>query len=526
MTMPARHIAAYITTAVMTLLCCSCIKNNIPYPRIQVNFTKFEVKGQTRSASIDSTNMVLTAYLGETVDPYAVHVTDYAVSQGGKIVDDPFAAPTVDMSEDITVTLQLYQDYQWVVKAVQDIERYFTVEGQIGTSAIDPVGRRVIVKIPSEMDEKHVKVLNVKLGPAGSSMTPDLAGETVDASSVVEVAVTAFGRTHNWKIYVEKTDANVTTVRADGWTRVAWVYGQARADADFGIEYRLKGSDKWARCSEDRITANGGDFTACITGLLPLTTYETRAVSGDEAGAVIEFTTGQDIQVPDSSLDNWWKDGKVWCPWTEGGEQTWDTGNKGATTLGDSNSTPTDDTSTGSGYAARLETRFVGIGPLGKLAAGNIFVGKYVRTDGTNGVLSFGRPFKERPTKLTGYYKYKSAPISSTTEGFAAIAGEPDTCIVWVALIDSDQPFEIRTNPKNRQLFDPQGQYVVAYGAMQTAESNDSYARFEIPLEYKATNRTPKYILITASASKYGDYFTGGNGAVLCIDNLQLLYDY
>ncbi len=61
---------------------------------------------------------------------------------------------------------------------------------------------------------------------------------------------------------------------------------------------------------------------------------------------------------------------------------------------------------------------------------------------------------------------------------------------------------------------------------METAESTSEYARFEIELDYKATDRRPKYILLTASASKYGDYFTGGNGAVLYIDDLQLLYDY
>ena len=65
----------------------------------------------------------------------------------------------------------------------------------------------------------------------------------------------------------------------------------------------------------------------------------------------------------------------------------WDTGNKGATTLGSSNTIPTGDTSNGTGKAAKLESRFVGVAGIGKFAAGNIFAGSYVRTDGTNGVL-------------------------------------------------------------------------------------------------------------------------------------------
>ena len=217
---------------------------------------------------------------------------------------------------------------------------------------------------------------------------------------------------------------------------------------------------------------------------------------------------------------------KIWNPWQENGDQYWDTGNKGATTLGPSNSVPTDDTPTGTGRAAMLETKFVGIGSLGKIAAGNIFAGYYVRTDGTNGILSFGRPFTQRPTKLRGWLKYNCADISHTSAGFENLKGQPDTCIVWSALIDSDQPCEIRTNPKNRKLFNPDDDDVIAYGNIQYGRSVDNYIQFEFEYDYKSTQRVPNYILIVASASKYGDYFTGGNGSVLYLDDIELIYDY
>ncbi len=216
----------------------------------------------------------------------------------------------------------------------------------------------------------------------------------------------------------------------------------------------------------------------------------------------------------------------MWNPWPEGGEQYWDTGNKGATTLGPSNSIPTDDTSSGTGWAAELQTKFVGIGMIGKLAAGNLFVGRYVRTDGTNGILSFGREFAERPTKMRGYLKYKTAPISSTTAGFESMKGQPDTCIIWCALIDQAEPLEIRTNPSNRQVFEPDADYVVAYGKVQYGENIDQWIPFEFELDYKSTSRVPRYVIITASASKYGDYFTGGDGAVLYVDDFLFEYDY
>jgi hypothetical protein len=97
---------------------------------------------------------------------------------------------------------------------------------------------------------------------------------------------------------------------------------------------------------------------------------------------------------------------------------------------------------------------------------------------------------------------------------------------VYIALLDSSQPVEIRTNPKNRQLFDPNGSSVVAYGSFQSGQTIPNYIPFEIELDYRATNRVPTYIMIVASASKYGDYFTGGVGSVLYIDDLELLYDY
>ena len=127
---------------------------------------------------------------------------------------------------------------------------------------------------------------------------------------------------------------------------------------------------------------------------------------------------------------------------------------------------------------------------------------------------------------MRGYFKYTSAPINYVSTEWTDLRNRPDTCIVWVALIDQNEPFEIRTNPRNRQLFDPEGSYVVAYGRMQCGETVSTYTPFEFELEYKSTSRVPKYILITASASKYGDYFTGGAGSVLCLDDLELIYDY
>lgn len=516
------------TAAILTLLLAlagGCIKDDIPYPRIQPNFTEFSVEGETKTATIDSATRMVTLYLDQTVDIYSVKVKSWAITEGATIVGDG-VGQTLDLSTPNYFDLKLYQEYWWTVKAQQTIDYYLTVDGQIGASVIDIPGRRVVVTLPSSANLSKVRILTAKLGSPDATYAPALAGQTVDLRHPLKVTVTDFERPMEWTIYVQVAESTVTTVRADAWTNVAWVYGEGEAGKDFAIEYREAGSDQWTTAPQEWITVDGGKFHARLAHLKSLTKYAARAKSGDETANEVEFTTGIAEEIPNADFDNWWLDGKVWCPWAEGGTKYWDTGNKGATTLGSSNTVPTDDTPSGSGKAAMLETRFVGIGIVGKLAAGNIFAGEYVKTDGTNGILSFGRPFKERPTKLRGYYKYHTAPISSTTAGFHDLKNRPDTCIIWTALIDSEEPFEIRTNPNNRHLFDPDGAEVIAYGKHEIGSDVTDWSRFEFELDYKATDRVPRYILIVASASKYGDYFTGGNGSVLYIDDLELLYDY
>lgn len=53
----------------------------------------------------------------------------------------------------------------------------------------------------------------------------------------------------------------------------------------------------------------------------------------------------------------------------------------------------------------------------------------------------------------------------------------------------------------------------------------DDWQEFEIPISYRSTSKVPTYIQITAATSKYGDYFTGGNGAVLWVDQFSLGWD-
>lgn len=517
----------FILIAIAGLAClmAGCIKNDIPYPRIQPNFLTFSVADQLSAPTIDSASRTVSVSLDERADIRAVNVESYSITPGSRMVQ-PDTLTVVDLSSPITVTLGLYQDYDWTISASQTIQRYMAVKNQIGATIIDVPTRRMIVTVPENIDLSNIYVDSIKIGPADSTMTPDLNGQYADFTYGVAVDVTSFGETTTWHLYADVTEATVFTTAADAWTQVAWIYGEAEAGKDNGFEYRPASSAEWLPVPDEWIEFNGGTMVARLIHLQPETEYAVRAVSDNIYANELVFTTQSMAQMPDSSFDLWSLNGKVWQPWAEGQTPYWDTGNIGATTLGTANVTPTDITSSGTGQAALLKTEFKGIGSLGKLAAGSLFAGSFVRTDGTNGILSFGRTFTQRPTKLTGYFKYHTEPISNSNSTYKYLIGRPDTCIVWVALIDSEEPFEIRTNPNNLHLFNPNADDVIAYGSMQVGYDVTEYTKFEIELDYKSTSRIPRYILCVTSSSKYGDYFTGGVGSVMYVDDYQLLYDY
>ena len=510
----------------LSIIMVGCIENDLPYPDIQANFTNIKAEYQYQEATIDSINRTVTLFLTDTADIKNVNITEYTLSEGATLVS-PEITGGIDLSQPLNVTLKLYREYNWEISAIQPIERYFTFDQQVGTAIIDVESRYVKAYISKSADITKVTIKSIKLGSSQSTISPNITDTVIDFSNPVTVYVNDYGRTEDWTIYVE--NKSVKTSRIDAWTQVAWVYGIAEAGNDNGVEYRLESDTVWHRVPVESITHNGGEFTARIIHLEPETKYYARTYSNNEYGEEVEFTTGSIVQVPNSSFDEWWWDGKIWYPSAENDSTPfWGTGNKGSSIANKYITEQTSETATGNGYAARLETKII----LSRLAAGNIFTGDYIKNDGMNGVLDFGRKFTQRPTKLKGYYKYDCQTINksnSSLEVMKNMVGQPDTCSIWIALTDWEGPFQIRTNPKNQQLFDENDAHVIAYGRFQRGETNKAYPNyepFEIELNYRDTKRVPTHIVIAASASKYGDFFTGGGGSTLYIDEFELVYDY
>lgn len=534
----------------------SCaIENDIPYPISEGYITDIEVEGQTAAqgssdskAIIDKTKRTVSIVVDDAVDITKLRITKLTVSNdavisidstvcnnyskfptsGFETLDDLMvsADTRVNFSSPVKLTLKTYQDYEWTINVQQYIERNIVVENQIGNAIIDEINFNVIIYVAEEQDLSKIKVTTFDLAGKNGSVYPDpTKDEYFDFSEPKTFFATYAWEevSRKWTVYVYHSDgAGSSELNTFARTTSADILGSVQSGKKPVIEIKKNSESDWTTVSQSDVNVSGTSFSATVSQLSPDTQYDIKvSVDGKEMSSA-SFDTTPATPLENGSLDNWHNVDKLWNPWEEGGQSFWDTGNKGATTISGSNSIPTDETCNGSGKAASLESKYLVL----KFAAGNLFTGSYVKTVGTNGVLSFGRPFSAFPSKLRFNYKYTSNTIDKVgDDAFQYLKGRPDSCHIYIALTDWDEPLEIRTRPAERQLFDKNDSKVIAYGEYIQGSTTSSYQQKDIILNYKYNNRTPKYIVVVASASKYGDYFTGGEGSKLWLDEMELVYE-
>ena len=546
-----RNIIA--TLCLLTLAACA-IKNDIPYPLVDGSIQAMEVEGQCDSNGSSSNQAIInkdkcsvTLYVDDTVDLSKVRITSLSVTNSAKIVVDPAICanyekfPTsgfeslddltlntntcIDLSKKTTFVLRTYQDYPWEISVERIVKREIVLESQIGDAVVDDVTHKVVIFVSNNQPLNKIKVSTFSLGGQHGTVTPNpLESDTYDFSKPVEFSVrNGWEETENkWTVYVYQKEEENTVPEVFSRTKNATLTGKVQNGKQVSVEYKKQGENNWTELQSSAIEVSGTNYTATIDKLSPSTTYVCRVNVGDNKGDEQTFTTSPATPLTDGDFDNWHKKDKLWNPWAEDGTSFWDTGNRGAVTIGDSNSVPTDDTCNGSGKAAFLESKWLVM----KFAAGNMISGSYLKTVGTNGILSFGREFSAFPTKLRVNYKYTTTTIEKIGDDmWQDLKGRPDSCFIWIALTDWDKPREIRTRPSERQLFEINDPHVIAYAELIKGEDVTSWTKEDLVLKYRYTNRRPKYIVVVATSSKYGDYFTGGVGSKLWIDNFELLYD-
>ena len=514
----------------------SCIENVIPYPVEKIDILSYE--GVGFKSQIDALTRTVTLTLDEQTDITAVEVVKVDITENGES-STPLTG-FFNLSSPLKVTLFRYQEYEWTIKAVQSIDRYFTVSGQVGESEIDESSRTATAYVAKGSDLKNIKVNSLKLGPRDvTTMTPAIE-ELTDFSSVRYVYLqypALGGEVERWQLYVRETDVKVQITRVDAWATIAWLYGAAQEGTTVGFRYRRKGDTEWIDAS--RATVLSGTFSAKVTGLNPQAEYEFVAYSNEDVSPVIERKTEGTMQLENGGFESWCITNGIVYPYSAAGPSFWGTGNVGASIVGVTLTEGVDEARPNSvgKTSARLSSTFASAFGIGKFAAGNLFIGSYVRNDGTHGIVHFGRPFEYRPTALKGWLKYNCGKVDCITSqppGKTIKEGDNDAGMIFIALGDWDattyggtdeSPVAIATRTIDETAFDPNSPAVIAYGEMPLSQSVEGWQEFSIPLEYRATNRIPTHIIIVCSASRYGDYFTGSTQSVMWLDDFELVYE-
>ena len=322
---------------------------------------------------------------------------------------------------------------------------------------------------------------------------------------------------------VSSVEAEVTSVTP--WAKFAILKGKwysETAPAGLKFQYRKSGEEAWTDYTGEMKT-DGRDFSTELYGLEASATYQVRAVTDkDTETRVISFTTGSAEDVHNLSFDNWYQSGKVWYP-NASGYSVWDSANPGTGSLLGVNSTVPEESDlavSGSGKkAAKLESTTA----VGQFVAGNIYVGKFGGVAGLGAYLDWGHPFTSRPIALKGYFKYIPATINKTKDPYTDMSGQMDNCSIKIYLTDWTTMF--RVNTSTGTFLSDDDPSIIAIGDLHTNETTDGYVQFTLPLQYRNTGKTPSMILIAATASRLGDYFTGGVGSVLLLDEFSLVYD-
>lgn len=362
------------------------------------------------------------------------------------------------------------------------------------------------------------------------SFSKDLLNKLVNGSYEISIKATdtnGKSRTAILKIVISNASVvAVDVVRGDIWAKRATIYGNL-ADVTAtnpAFNVRKKGDATWTSVDA---TVNGATFSSTLTELTPGTTYQFSVKCDDFVSPDInEFTTEGAYTIPNSGFEDWsTASDKAIMPMAAG-QDFWDTGNHGTIKMS-KNVTTSDASIKHSGnYSLKMASAFAGIGSIGKFAAGNLFSGVFGSVDmGTMAAtLTFGRPYTgSRPTKMVGYYKYNPGTVDYGSDKIQK--GATDIGQIFIALSDKGSPWNIDSG-KNA-FFDKDASDIIAYGELiaTTVVGADGLVKFEIPLEYRSLTRIPNHIILVASASRYGDYFSGSTSSVMWIDDLELVYE-
>lgn len=519
-----RKMFRNIILGLIAIVAVSCIENDLSYPDVTVTFTSFEVEGQ-KSVAIDDASRTIDIVMGESADMSRVKVLGYSLTNDGEVVGG--MPEFLDLTDTVRLTVRVYEDYVWTIKASQPVERYIRCDNQIGDAEIDADEKVAYVYVKEGQPLSSVIFNSMKLEPEGSVVERTMGFVPQDGGSVPLTEICDFpmelnciimryfyvlyeGEEIRWSVKVLHKQIETGISSVNPWAFSAGVKGVTDGNGTPVVEYRKSSEAEWN--TWDDVAVDGTEVTAIVTGLEADTEYVVRISNGTVSSDDVIFRTDTPVQLPNMSFDDWSKDNKY--P-NASGSDVWDSANSSGAAVTTSPSTDAVE-----GYAARLES----VSAFGMLAAGNIFTGKFVKLAGMGAELDWGIPFESRPLALRGWYKYSPATINKVKDPYKDQMGKSDQCQILAFLTDWDSPFRVNTNTKTFVDLD-NDPGIIALGQFNTSESSADYIEITIPLVYRSNDRMPGYIVIAGASSRFGDYFTGGIGSVLYLDQFELIYD-
>lgn len=306
------------------------------------------------------------------------------------------------------------------------------------------------------------------------------------------------------------------------------------------LQYREKNREEWINFENKLAITRAGENTVELKGLKSNTVYECRLVDDMIAegeysfvSSIVEFKTEEEYILPNASMEEWWQNGKAWYPYNQE-EDFWDTGNKGSTTISSTDNLTVSSTvikHTGE-KSACLTSKFVGLaGVIGKHGAASLFTGVFAGTEQTtHGIIDLGREYNgSHPTALRVWVNYRPKTADKGGNDKYIKKGELDKGQIYIAL--STEIHRARTYvPSTLITQENLPSTFIAYN-QKTFEgdfgADNTLEEVVIPFEYfeSAHTQAPRYLIILCAASKYGDYFSGGEGSQMYVDDFELIYE-
>ena len=558
----------------------SCIENDFPKPTVDLYIASLEVEGASGDIVIDRSTYTATIPLAEETNIEAVQfksisygsdvVTNvgYNVDNSKIEVSKDLNGKVVNMSEPEIIYLSYFQTYEWKIVATQTINRLWVVDGQIGATEWDLDGHRAIVKRRNDYPLDNVKTTELRFGPRPTYDYPEIADVPTNFDNEKcsrNVTVEAHGHSTIWELVVVPTEPSLTFSNVAAGANVVWVKAIDIEGSKIEFVYRKKGTEEWTKIDEQWYATDtknpynrkeAGYVKAVIRGLEPNTDYE---VSGYTDGKLSEeapkaVRTSENYQVPNSDMEQWSKytndqnklpsgeAGPCWYPFSSVQEMFWATGNPGGTSLGEKynltypayksdNAENVPAESTGEVSAYMGSQNVLGM----KFAAGNLFVGHYGETLGTNATVFFGRPINKdiKPVALRFKIKYYRGNINNIgDQNLAHKAGQKDLAKVFICLTEWSEPHCVYSADPTT-FFDPRtAEGVLGLGYFDTdnnpelmVEKSEEWHTMTLPIEYTKPEVVPSQLVLTFTCSGYGDYFTGSDSSWMYVDDIELLYD-